>query len=300
MALYFVVTLLSFISISSAQLCYFYTSNGAYYDISALSLSNGQYAYKYVDTTSGIEWYFNICGNVQGLLDKNGVPLSDCPDNAGVCFTDGSKYFSGGQVASSSPSSTNGVTVDISYTQGDICNGPANPYNTEVEIYCGTKAQMNVLFVNTSSPCNPVITAISSVACVSTNYPVPSYTVAHGSQNKTTFSFLWIPGLLGLVLVCAVIARCQRNRRALYRKQCNDKQIEMSNITYQPMQQSGPTIPQQQQFVPMPYYPPYDPNQALGTLPSYMSHIPQFGYPIPSYPTAISHPVATETETQTE
>jgi len=301
MALYSFITLFSLISIVASQNCNFYGSNGVYYDLSSLSLVYGQ-AYLYQDSTSGITWYFNICGKVQNLLDENGNSLSECPDNSAVCFTDGSKYYSGGQMGQYFTPTSDGSLVTLSYTQGDSCTDPAHTFNTDIEVYCGSYSQLTVLGVNASDSCERIIYAESSYACAASMDTSSIYYASPSVQHhdSTIFSYFWIPGLIGLIMICALIARCQQRARRRYQNQCTEKnhQIEMSN--YHPMQQE-PQLQQQQQFVPLQYYPAqYNPNQSFGGLPAYLSQMPQFGYPVPAYPNQVPTQVQTQVPQQSQ
>jgi len=272
--------------------------NSADYDLSLLVLPSGATAYGYLDKSSDRQWYWNVCGSVNGLLDVNGVNIS-VSDSAVVIFknyTSESNFivdgtFYGKQMYAMS----DGAGVSIVYPGGDNCDQSSIQRSTIVQYFCDLAASIPTVSSISTGSCSDIISVQTSAAC-------PVYHGRHShSMEGSSSGHLDIPLIMivGIVLVvggvlCSCIACCcyrRRRCRSQYKTACNKNKnkYEMQNVSFQPIPQSDTFVPnpmaanlQPQQVQYMPQVMPMQQTQMPQQYPSYvyMQQPQQFYMPV--------------------
>lgn len=261
------------------------SSDYAYYDLSALSLTEGAWSYTGAD---GNTYYFNFCGGVEDST-------SGCDDSAAVCVKTqyGNSLVAGRPYGDWSVSDSEYETQIYGTFYGDSCtSSPDQTLTTVIQLSCSSDL-LTVYNVNYTG-CQVFIQALSSAACAQ----------APPTEEVVVFPFFFsLICTLSLCLCC--ITCCFRSRRAkmlAQRKACKKASYQKvpTQITVadaKPVQQ--PQVPQQ----PMPYYyVPYNNANSIQNVsavpyPYYQPPMnggymyPQFMYAAPQAPEATLIPL---------
>jgi len=225
-------------------------SNSAAYDLSSLMLPSGTSAYSYLDKDNERQWYWNVCGSVNGLLDNNGENISVTEDSAVVIFknyTSINDYIvdgtNTGVILTALP---DGTGVNIFYPGIQDLSDPTytSSRGTSMTFLCDST-------VSTLTVTSIVIQESSDTIVMSTSAACPTYYGKHDmgmmSMSSSFSRQLPIPVfmIVGIVLavgaLCSCVVCCCVRRRARCRAQCKrarTNKYELQNVSFQPVPQS--------------------------------------------------------------
>jgi len=243
------------------------------YDLSSVSRSDGQTAYSWFESATGVWWEFNICGKVSSLVMDDQSPLIDCGLDSAVCAVNVTAVV---QVPSVPPTNvltkveikqyTNAGNVNPQFYeydsgiglwyQGDMCSTGEN-FTTFLFINCDPLSTFTVISVDTSYACYAQIIANSSLACSN---------IQDETQPRVCIiSLLFTGGIcfaIVSILCCCIACCCARRQRR------SKSIMKNQNISFQPLPQNEivqtqaviPTAPvsmnpyPSSQFLQMPQY----------------------------------------------
>jgi len=244
------------------------------YDLSSVTRYDGQPAYSWFDSATGVWWEFNICGRVSGLVMDDQSPLTDCGVDSSICAVNVTAVV---QVPSAPPTNvlskveikqyTNAGNVNPQFYeydsgiglwyQGDLCSTGEN-FTSFLFINCDPLSTFTVISVDTSYACYSQIIVNSSLACSGND--------VEARPKVCIVSLLFTGGIcfaIVSILCCCIACCCARKQR-----KCNKSNVNNANISFQPLPQNEvvqtqPVIPTapvsmtpypSSQFIQMPQY----------------------------------------------
>eukprot|EP01114_Cavostelium_apophysatum_P016950 TRINITY_DN4924_c0_g1_i3.p2 TRINITY_DN4924_c0_g1~~TRINITY_DN4924_c0_g1_i3.p2 ORF type:complete len:303 (+),score=76.91 TRINITY_DN4924_c0_g1_i3:296-1204(+) len=225
----FLLVLAAFFAFSMCQMCSV-TSNGQVYNLAGLTLKEGSRAYHFYDSATSRTWYFNVCGFLENMLDKDGNPLR-CSPNAVACFTtDGTHFTSTGAWDWS-------LLLDVFETEETLAlqlgraakcevNGKYLPYETMMLFECDPFATSLVTeSIDEEFQCVPTISIRTSAACPMTlllNDVLDQEAETISSFFGVSVNYLYVALLVAVaificcyVLMCALIYDRYRSKKRL-------------------------------------------------------------------------------------
>jgi len=265
------------------------------YDLSLLVLPSGVNAYAYTDKSNDRQWYWNVCGSVNGLFDMYGVNIS-VSDSAVVIFknytSENNFIVDGTLIEKQMYPMSDGAGVNIVYPGGDNCDQSSGQRSTLVQYFCDSSASFPTVISISTGDCTDIISMRSSVACPIYHGILP---ITVESSAHTGIPIIMIVGIVLVIggILCSCIACCcyrRRRCRSQCKTACNNKKYEMQNISFQPVPQSDSSFvanpmaanlqPQQIQYLPQVM--PMQQTQMPQQYPSYvyMQQRQQFYMPV--------------------
>jgi len=261
-----------------SSFCTLYDGNYAYY-FTSLSLQKGNQAYMYSDKGE-IIWYFNVCGEVNGLLDENGNVL-DCGEDANICFTeDKEEYIMAATDINKSKVKHNPDSISMSFKDGEECSKKED-YDVTMIFTCDFNTLLEVTSIDLEEKCEPIIYINSSYACARESNPPPVVITSSSGKSNTPFSFEILIIIGGGILICMFGLAIHIWNRRRFKNMNKYEGVEMRSLdTTLPdqlpvmgnsNQMDYNNIPQQIQYTP-PQIPQFSYDYPVIQAPQYMEN----------------------------
>jgi len=305
---------------SYSSMCWYQSSDGFYYDLSALQTYYGSWVN--VDA-SGNTWYWNVCGDLSNMntttteeyyyekeLKRSATSCS--PDSAICIKTVAGEWINAGKAYSALWSDSvfgtaNGVTITI--YEGDMCGPERSPMVTTVQHVCqqamntqklkksdvdptNTYGMMEIALVYEDSPCYPQMYIYSPFACPYTSWEETADggdDDDHNDDDDEEYEgghggAFFILSSLAVCCCCTLMCCCFRKRRCQMQKSSYCRSSEMQPVpTSEPR---GPYPTHNQIGIPMqapgPYFQPHQ-MQAQMQAPVQYYYYPPNGGAMPPF-----------------